>query len=263
MPELEGLRIVVTRPRDQAAEMLEQIEGLGGEPVLIPAIEIDFPSENQPLDRSLQKLDCYDWVVFTSVNGVKAVWDRMARLELNAFPDGIRIAAIGPKTAQELEQKGVETDFMPAEYRAEAVFPGLGEVEGRRVLLPRAEIARPALAELIQEAGGIAHEVAAYHTLPGKLEEKAAQRLAQGVDWLTFTSSSTVRNFIKLVEKAGLNPLQLPGAPHVACIGPITAGTAEEKGYAVQVSAEEYTVEGLLGSLTAYLGKERADDNQQ
>ena len=262
MAELEGLRIVVTRPRAQAGVMQEQIKRLGGEPVLIPAIEIDFPEENRPLDRSLRRLSDYHWVIFTSVNGVIAVWDRMARLELPGLPDGLRVAAIGPKTAQKLEENGAPPDFVPEEYLAEAVFPGLGEVLGRRVLLPRAEIARPALAKLIQEAGGTAHEVAAYRTLPGELGNEAARELSRGVDWLTFTSSSTVTNFHALVRGAGLNPLQLPGNPRVACIGPITAGTAAEEGYCVQVTAEKYTMDGLLEAVVEYLEKERNDDSR-
>ena len=259
MSDFQELRIVITRPEDQADSFRELLENKGAQAVVVPAIKISFPEDPFRLDRALEKLDCYEWLVVTSVNGVTAVWNRLTVLGIDKLPETLQVAAIGPKTAGALRQHGVEPDFVPEEYVAEAVLPGLGDVNGKWVLLPRADLARPALARLIQEGGGFAHEIAAYHTLPGKLEEEELEELKKGVDVLTFTSSSTVRNFSSLVEKAGLDPRNLPGNPQVACIGPITADTAQELGYRVDLIAENYTIEGLTAALADGLseGKSR------
>jgi uroporphyrinogen-III synthase len=256
MSEFKGLRIVITRPEDQAGSFQELLENRGAETVLIPAIEISFPEDTLRLDRALSKLACYDWLVLTSVNGVEAVWNRLAALGIERLPEDLGVAAIGPKTAGALRDHGVGPDFVPDEYVAEAILPGLGDLNGRWVLLPRADLARPALARLIEESGGFAHEIAAYHTLPGHLDDQAFKLLEQGVDMLTFTSSSTVRNFSALVEEAGLNPRKLTGNPRVACIGPITADTAREMGYRVDLVADEYTIEGLTAAMAAGLKEE-------
>lgn len=252
MSELKDLRIVITRPEKQAQSFREMLTQLEAEPILIPAIKINFPDDNFRLDKALKKLDCYEWLILTSVNGVKAVWRRLESLSISRMPKQLQVAAIGPKTAEELIKRGVQPDFVPEEYIAEAILPGLGDINGSWVLLPRAKQARPALANLIQGAGGFAHEITAYDTVPGHLTEQAVGDLRAGVDVLTFTSSSTVNNFISLVEEAGLDPGNLTGDPLVACIGPITAGTAQEKGFQVDVIAEDYTIEGLTSILIAH-----------
>jgi uroporphyrinogen-III synthase len=156
------------------------------------------------------------------------------------------IAAIGPKTAQALESRGVTPDFIPEEYIAEAILPGLGDLRGRWVLLPRAEIARKALPEAIVQAGGIAHEIAVYQTLPAEVDPDGLAALKSGVEAVTFTSPSTVENFVEIVRRAGLAPLQLPGNPKIICIGPITQKTAEEVRFVNVYVAEEYTTEGIV-----------------
>ena len=249
MSDLRGKRVVVTRPEVQADGFVAQLQEVGAAPVCLPVIEIGPVADTAPLDRSLQKLTCYDWLVLTSVNGVEAVWERLSALGIAQLPERLQVAAIGPKTAAALQARQVTPDFVPEEYIAEAILPGLGDLRGRWVLLPRADIARPALAQAIQAAGGFAHEIAAYHTLPTEPDPKAIQTLREGVDILTFTSSSTVRNFIALMERTGLDPRDLPGKPLVACIGPITAGTAAEEGLQVGLVAEEYTIDGLLEAL--------------
>lgn len=247
--DLNHKRILITRPRAQAEAFARQVAAVGAVPVYLPVIEIEPPADTTILDRALRKLACYDWVVFTSVNGVEVVWEQLASLGLPGLPDGLQVAAIGPKTAAALEQRGVQPAFVPDEYIAEAILPGLGDVRGRWVLLPRADLARPALAVAIQAAGGVAHEIAAYHTLPAEPDPEGLQALRTGVDILTFTSSSTVHNFVALARRAGLDPLNLPGNPCLACIGPITARTAEEEGLRVDLIADEYTIEGLLAAL--------------
>ncbi len=237
-------RIIVTRPRAQADGFLDGLRVAGFEPICLPVIEIQPMDENAELDRALANLDQYQWVVFTSVNGVEVVLGRL--------PAGTRlprVAAIGPKTASALRKRGVIPEFVPDEYVAESILPGLGDVRGRKVLLPRAEIARKALPEAIRAAGGTAHEIAVYRTLPAKLDAAGLQALRQGVDWLTFTSPSTVENFLEVVRAAGLDPLRLPGRPRIACIGPITEQAAREAGFDVALVAKDYTTEGLIRAL--------------
>ena len=249
--DLHNKRIVITRPREQAGAFAQQIAAVGAVPVFLPVIEIQPLADAVILDRALSKLACYDWVVFTSANGVEAVWERLAELGQPGLPEGLQVAAIGPKTAAALQQRGVKPDFVPDEYIAEAILPGLGDVRGRWVLLPRADLARPALPLAIIAAGGVAHEIAAYHTIPAEPDLAGLQALREGVDIITFTSSSTVRNFVALAHGAGLDPKNLPAQPHLACIGPITASTAAEEGLPVDLVADEYTIEGLLAALVA------------
>jgi uroporphyrinogen-III synthase len=249
MSELQGKRVVITRPRHQTAEFAAALQEAGAQVVLFPVIEIGPVEDTTALDHALLKLHCYDWLILTSVNGVDALWERMNELKLEKVPVGVRVAAIGPKTAEALQEHGVVPEFVPPEYVAEAIVPGLGDLRGRWALLPRADLARPALAEAICDAGGVAHEIASYHTLPAAPDPQGLQALRSGVDVLTFTSSSTVRNFVSLTTAAGMDPLHLPGDPLVACIGPITAATARQSGFEVSLVAEEYTTQGLLEAL--------------
>jgi uroporphyrinogen-III synthase len=255
------MKVLITRPRNQADSFANALAKAGFEPVFFPVIEIRPFEENVALDRAITKLNCYDWIVFTSVNGVDAFFNVIAsRRRSNLLVDeGIasvalfprndtnpKVAAIGPKTAQSLEARGVTPDFVPDEYVAEAILPGLGDLRGRWVLLPRAEIARKALPEAIVEAGGIAHEIAVYQTLPAEPDPDGLAALKSGVNAVTFTSPSTVENFIEIVSSVGLDPLSLPGNPKIACIGPITQKAAEEAGFVDVIVAEEYTSEGIV-----------------
>lgn len=249
MSDLRGKRILVTRPRAQASEFAAALRAAGADPIFFPVIEIGPVEDTTILDRALQKLYCYDWLVLTSVNGVDAVWKRFTALGLSTIPEKVRVACIGPKTAAALQAHGVRPDFVPEEYVAEAILPGLGDLRGSWVLLPRADLARPDLAQAIRAARGMAHEIPAYRTLPARPEVSGLQALRAGVDVITFTSSSTVRNFVALTKSAGLDPLHLPGSPYFACIGPITAATTREEGLPVDIIASEYTAAGLLQAL--------------
>jgi uroporphyrinogen III methyltransferase/synthase len=239
------MKVLITRPRKQAEPFATTLKENGFEPVFFPVIAIQPFEENVALDRAIANLDCYDWLVFTSVNGVEAFFDRYN----SPLPDNIKTAAIGPKTAHSLKTRGVTLDFVPNEYVAEAILPGLGDLRGRWVLLPRAEIARKALPEAILEAGGVAHVIAVYQTFPVKPDADGLAVLKSGVDAVTFTSPSTVSSFVEIVRDAGLNPYSLPGKPKIACIGPITQMAAEEAGFVDMVVADEYTVEGLVDAL--------------
>jgi uroporphyrinogen-III synthase len=249
---LSSARLLITRPRGQAETFARAVVAAGAVPVLFPVIEIGRVEDPAELEAALQALASYAWLVLTSANGVEAAWERLAALGLAGVPASVRVAAIGPKTAAALQAHGVAPAFVPAEYIAEAILPGLGDLRGRRVLLLRADLARPALAEAIRQAGGLAHEIAAYRTLPARPDPAGLEALRQGVEVITFTSASTVTNFLALARQGGLDPLQLPGSPLIACIGPITAQTARQAGLSVDAVAGTYTTEGLLEALIRY-----------
>jgi uroporphyrinogen III methyltransferase/synthase len=229
---LTGRRIVITRPEPDARRLAERLRALGATPVVVPAIRIEF-TDPPELDDALARMAGYDWVIFTSRNGVEAVFRRARSIA------GPRVAAIGPATAHALREHGVEPDLMPAEYVAEAVLDALGDVAGRRCLLPRADIAREALAVGLTARGALVDEIAAYRTRP--LAERHTDLGA--VDAVTFTSSSTVRGFL-----AG-GPV--PDGARIVCIGPITADTARACGLTVSAVAQEYTEDGLIAALQA------------
>jgi uroporphyrinogen III methyltransferase / synthase len=233
-------RILITRPRAQADDFAAKLRTAGFEPIFFPVIEIQPIENNVALERALSKLECYDWLVFTSVNAVEVVFRHLQDL---ALP---QVAAIGPKTAEALQVHGITPDFVPDEYVAESILPGLGDLRGKWILLPRAEIARKALPEAICVAGGIPHEIAVYKTLPAQPSPGGLAALKSGVDIVTLTSPSTVQNFMAIARQNGLDPLSLPGNPLFACIGPITEQAAREEGLVPLVIAKEYTTEGLI-----------------
>ncbi|HVN55418.1 MAG TPA: uroporphyrinogen-III synthase [Anaerolineaceae bacterium] len=253
MSGLADKRVLVTRPRAQAEALLEMLAGLGAVPILFPTIEIGEAEERGPLDRAIAGLRAYRWVIFTSANGVAAFWQRLVALgeDENAF-GGVRVAAIGPATAQALRERGVTPEFVPAEYVAEAILPGLGNVRGQRILLPRADIARRALVEALEAQGAFPEEIAAYRTLPANPDPAALSELERGVDVATFTSSSTVRNYFLLL---GERARELLGEALIVCIGPVTAETARSQGLEVGLVAAEYTVDGLVDALVEYYGR--------
>lgn len=239
-------RILITRPRAQANDFAEALRQAGFEPIYFPVIEIQPVENNVALERAVAKLECYDWLVFTSVNAVDLVLDVIAKSGFSPGSLSLQVAAIGPKTAEALQARGIAPNFVPDEYVAEAILPGLGDLRGKWVLLPRAEIARKALPEAICEAGGIAHEVAVYKTLPAGPSPDGLAALRSGVDVITLTSPSTVQNFLAIMRQNELDPLDLPGNPLFACIGPITEQAAREEGLVNLVTAKEYTTEGLV-----------------
>ena len=236
-------RILITRARLQADDFSQKLRGAGFEPIFFPVIEIQSIENNIALERALSRLECYDWLVFTSVNAVDVVLNQLPKAQLP------QVAAIGPKTAEALQAHGITPDFVPEEYVAEAILPGLGDLLGKWVLLPRAEIARKALPEAIFEAGGVPHEIAVYKTLPVQPSVEGLAALRAGVDIITLTSPSTVHNFVAIARQDGLNPLSLPGNPLFACIGPITQQAAREQGLVNLVTAREYTTEGLIEAI--------------
>jgi uroporphyrinogen-III synthase len=249
MSALTGKRILVTRPRAQAANLCDKLAALGAEPIPFPTIEVAPMDDYAALDEAIANLERYHWLIFTSVNGVAAFWNRLDLAGLQD-PRGLiaKIAAIGPATARALAERGVRAVFIPEEYVAEAIVDGIGDVAGQWILLPRADIAREALAVELGQRGAIVHEIAAYRTLPAAPDPRGLGELRRGVDAITFTSSSTVRNFVALVGQFA----KLPNRPAIACIGPITAQTARDVGLTVDLVADEYTSDGLVSALANY-----------
>jgi uroporphyrinogen III methyltransferase / synthase len=238
-------RVLITRPGKQAEPFTAGLRAAGFIPISFPVIEIRPMEDSSRLDSALGGLYAYDWVVFTSVNGVEMAWERMDVQQIE-FPVTLRAAAIGPKTAAALKSRGIKPFFVPEEYIAEAILPGLGDLRGKRVLLLRAEIARESLALAIRAAGGVADEIATYRTLQANPDTAGLEAIRQGVDVVTLTSPSTVTHFNAILRDAGLDPRSLPGNPLFACIGPITTAAAERARLPNLHTAATFTSEGLI-----------------
>jgi uroporphyrinogen III methyltransferase/synthase len=259
---LFGKRILVTRAQEQAGELVSLLAEQGAEPIEFPVIQLAPVQDTAQLDEALTRR--YDWVIFTSVNGVRAVWERLQAAERDARAlSGTRLCAIGPATAQALATHGVRADFVPTEYVAQAILAGIGDVSGQRILLPRADIARQTLADGLRRKGAVVDEVAAYRTVIADDQAFHSHAIRNmlvddQIDAITFTSSSTVRGLVNaLGTDVGIHPLlerEIPKSkvPVIACIGPVTAQTARELGLSVDVVAPDHTLEGLVAALVSY-----------
>jgi uroporphyrinogen III methyltransferase / synthase len=254
---LFGRRIVVTRARTQAGELSAELERLGAEVLEFPTIEIVPPEDFGPLDAAIRELDSFGLIVFTSVNGVDAFLDRLRHhgLDLRAVRRDAKVAAIGPATAERIEQAGLRVDVVPEEYMAEALIGALDidRLAGERVLIPRAKVAREILPEKLRESGAEVVVPPAYQSVPlAEGKEEVSVHLRSGeIDCVTFTASSTVENFVGAfgAEEAA----RLLDETKVACIGPITADTARKYGLRVDTEAKEYTIPGLIEAVTGLL----------
>lgn len=247
---LHGRRILVTRAREQAGSLSDLITAAGGEPVELPTIQIVPPSDDSPLQEAARRISSYQWLVLTSANAVDALFQALNKEGLDARAlSGVQVAAIGPATADALARYGVHADCVPARYVSEALLDELkGRVQpGDTVLHPRAESGREVVVEGLTALGATVHQVAAYRTVvPEGAEERAKELLTSGqIDVVTFASSSSVRN---LVELLGGDVTPLNGLA-VACIGPITEGTARELGLQVQIQTREHTIPGLVDAM--------------
>jgi uroporphyrinogen-III synthase len=246
------MRVLITRPRQEAEEFAQAMQKIGAQIFYLPTIAIHPISDSSSLDCALAHLSGYTWLVFTSANAVKVVAARMDALGISRLPESLKIAAVGPKTAARLIAKGIRPDFVPDEYIAEAIVPGLGDLQGCLVLLPTADIAPDTLPKAIQAADGIAHVVTAYRT---KATDPTAEELAilqEGLDLITFASGSSAQHFVDLTHQAALDPFNLPGQPLIACIGPKTAQVAKEAGFRVDIVADSYTMEGLVQAIASH-----------
>lgn len=249
---LFGKRVVVTRSRTQASALSEIIHNLGGEAFEFPAIETVPPEDLGPLDNALENIKSYDWVVMTSANGVSGFFSRLAELKIDIRElSGIKFAAVGPATKKAIESYGLRVDLVPQEYVAEGVLEALKNegVEGKKFLLPRANLAREELATKLSQMGAIVDDVITYLTVPGSGDIDALMEyLKDGlVDIITFTSSSTVKNFISKLGKENIEGLL--DNVMIASIGPITSKTCRELGLKVDVEPTEYTIPSLVEAI--------------
>lgn len=283
---LAGIRVLVGRAKHQAGALSAELRKRGAEVIEIPFIEIRKPKSFKPLDTALKNLDSYNWLILTSVNGVEALWDRIDKMHLTrsgkeregrdfsraikppksntALAAGLRIAAIGPATKNAIEQRGAKVDVVPKEYVAESVVRSLkSKVKGKRVLLVRAKVARDVIPSELRQAGAHVDVVEAYETV---VAQSSRRRLRAALNndrphVVTFTSSSTVRNFVNLLgSRATPATLHAAGGqdcpPHktldgilMASIGPVTSATMRELGLPVDISAREYTIPGLVEAI--------------
>jgi uroporphyrinogen III methyltransferase/synthase len=252
---LLGKTVVVTRARKQASDLVERLSELGAACLEVPTIRVAAPTNPGLLDDALGKLDGYDWIVFTSVNGVACFFDRLfaSGRDVRAL-QRMRTAAIGPATADTLRTFGLNCDIVPETYRAESVVEAFGNqhLNGRRILVPRAQAARPLLPAALREMGARVDEVPVYQTLAvaDKAPDLVDALSQRKIDVVTFTSSSTVRNFMALLPEADA-PRLLEGVT-LASIGPITSDTARSLGLEVDISATDYTIPGLCNAIVAY-----------
>ncbi|HSO19016.1 MAG TPA: uroporphyrinogen-III C-methyltransferase, partial [Desulfosarcina sp.] len=238
---LLGRRIVVTRARLQASGLIRRLTELGAECIQCPTIRVVPPADWAPVDDAIAALDRYDWIVFTSVNGVDAFFERLFQQGLDTRQlSRIRTAAIGPATAGRLRTWGLCSDIVPPNYRAESVVAAFADqsIAGCAVLLPRAKEARSVLPVELRRMGARVDEVAVYETRQAQTDSaELVERLAEGgVDMVTFTSSSTARNFHRLLPPERVD--QLMQGVAVASIGPITSQTARELGLSVDIEAQ-------------------------
>jgi uroporphyrinogen-III synthase len=259
---LTGLRVLVGRAPHQASALSSGLRALGAEVFEIPFIEIRKPRSYKALDSALNHIRDYDWLILTSVNGADAVWQRLKTLRIDKKAlQHLKVAAIGPATRTAIEKQEIKVAIMPRHYVAESVIESLRDrVKGNRVLLARARVARDVIPRELRKLGAEVDVVEAYETVIPHSSRVSIRELlkdqGQRPNLITFTSSSTVRNFVELLgdEPCGR------GRPHhtgpfsgiqFASIGPVTSATLREFGLPVDIEAKEYTIPGLVKAIEA------------
>lgn len=247
---LSGVRVLVTRPVEQAQTLSEKLRDLGAETIELPTIEVVHAQDNDPLDQALRRLSDYHWIIFTSVYGVRFLMKRLASTGIS--PTVLRevmVAAIGPATASELERATKKPEFVPNEFLSEKIADGLGNVRGKRILLPRADIASKKLPELLRRRGALVEEVVAYQTVipPDLTPERVNSIFMRGIDLVIFTSPSTVHNLAQVLGDDRLR--QILSNVKVACIGPVTVQATKELGIRVNIVAGIHTVDALVEAI--------------
>lgn len=259
---LQGVRVLVGRARHQAGSLSTELRKFGAKVLEIPFIEIRKPRSFQPLDTALKNLKAYDWLILTSANGVDAMWGRLTKLRITTNSlRHLKIAAIGPATKKAIGRRGAKVHVVPEEYVAESVVRSLRkQVRRKRVLLVRAKVARDVIPRELRKAGAEVDVFEAYETVvpySSRARLRAALKSTETrPDVITFTSSSTVKNFVTLLGAARRSsarrkrPLPLKGIT-LASIGPVTSATLRELHLGVDVEAREYTIPGLIKAIVA------------
>jgi uroporphyrinogen III methyltransferase/synthase len=249
---LWGKRIVVTRSRKQASILADRIVELGGDAIEFPTIEISKEPDLSELHNCFSRIEDYSWIIFTSVNAVDIFFEEMRIKGLDIRDlKGINICAIGPATRERLESRGLQVNIVPKEYKAEGIIEELGDNirVGQMVLLPRARGARGILPQSIRQMGVQVDEVFLYQAVASVcISNDTRNRIINGqVDLITFTSSSTVTNFVNII--GDVNTKNIADRVKIACIGPISAETARQHGFTVDIMASQYTIEGLVEAI--------------
>jgi len=243
---LFGKRIIVTRDRRQSSMLAEPLEALGAEILFVPVIEIADAAESNPLDQTIQNLASYDWLIFTSVNGVRHFVEALDRSNRDLRDLKAKLCAIGSSTRAAVEALHLRVDVTPEEYVAESLLDALAgeDLRGKRILLPRAAVARDLVPITLRERGALVDVVEAYRTIiPSDAAARAKEAFASKPGWITFTSSSTVTNLLAVTSRDALEGVK------VASIGPVTSATAREAGLKVDVEAQPHTIEGLVEAI--------------
>ncbi len=249
---LFGKNIVITRAREQASELNNTLTKLGANVIEFPTIEIVEPKDFTELDNAISSIRSYDWLIFTSVNGVKIFLKRLShhKKDLRELY-GIKICAIGPKTAEVFINSGIHPDLIPPKYQAEYIIEEMEKIgiSGKRFLLPRAKVARDVLPNKISEKGGIIDVVNVYETILPDTNKGEVRELFNNhqVDYITFTSSSTVKNFLEMFANDSVKDWFK--TTKLVSIGPITSDTLRESGFAPSIEAEEFTIDGLIAAI--------------
>lgn len=251
--KLNGKRIIVSRAKEQAGSLSSLLKEEGADVLEIPFIEIRPAQSYEALDKAIENLLAYDWLILTSVNGVKAFFSRLEKQgKSEADLLHLKIVAIGPATAKAIEKHGIPVDIVPDEYVAEAVVEEMrNQVKGERVLLVRAKIARDVIPNALRELGAKVHVMEAYETVVPESSRIAILEALKSDNkpaLITFTSSSTVKNFVELVGQETISSGLLDGVK-LASIGPVTSTTLKELGLRADIEAKEYTIPGLVEAI--------------
>ena len=252
---LTGKRILITRARNQSSEFAIKLRNLGAKVIEFPTIQILPPSSWEGLDQAIDQLKFYDWIIFTSANGVNFFFQRLAdKGKNNRLLSSLKICAIGPATAKQLKEKGVRIDYIPKEFVAESILKGFEKMMMRRkrILLARAKVARDILPKGLREMGAEVDLIEVYRTVKPRGGAKRVKQLliVDKPDVITFTSSSTVNHFVKLLKTEDLKKLLKDIT--IACIGPITAQTAKRWEMRVQIQPKQYTISALTRAIAEY-----------
>lgn len=255
---LQSKRIVITRSQSQAASFSQKLQALGAKPIIFPVIQFT-PLATESLDAALAQFEQYNWLVFTSVNAVNFFFRRVDELGLAlAMP---KVATVGAATAVALQARRIKIDYTPDVFVGEALAAGLGDLTGQKVLLPRAQIGRPQIVDLLRQQGAAVDDVALYDTVTAVPTPEALSELDQGFDAITFTSPSSVRNFLKILDNSRPQRFSKPSRSIlentvIACIGPVTAEEARQNNLTVTLTPAEYTIDGLIQDLITYFQEE-------
>lgn len=243
---MKGLKVVITRAREQASELGAKLTTAGATPIELPVIELREPADWSAVDVAVARIDGYDWILFTSANAVRFLATRM--------PGGVsniraKVCCIGPKTRSVAEEHGWRVTLVPEAYVAESVADAFAQepLEGQRIFLPRAAVARDLVPQALRDRGAQVNIVEVYrNAVPEDAAENAARVFASKPDWIAFTSSSTVKNLLAVVDREKIEGVR------IASIGPATSETARKYGLTVHAEASPHTLDGLIAAIAAH-----------